>query len=122
MKEVTHVDWIRGITLERVTVVNKSEGRHECIVRTLKNTELVGQCDACARRHAPTQLRCAMTRREPSPLVEPVHYVFGTQTIVPGIWELDGGQETFNSSLSREVWVQRAPTAATRSGALLLGL
>ena len=122
MKEVTHVDWIRGVTLERVTVVKKVGDRHECIVRTLKNTELDGQCDACARRHAPSQLRCAMTRHEPTTLVEPVHYAFGTRRIIPGIWELEGGQETFNSSLSREVWVQRAPTASTRTGAVLLGL
>jgi len=54
--------------------------------------------------------------------VDPVHYEFNTRKIVPGIWDLEGGQETYNSSLSREIWVRRAPTAATKTGAVLLGL
>ena len=120
MSEVTHVNWLRGVTLSRVTIKEKKGNLHYCVVRELRNTELDGQCDACAKRHSNANIECSMTRHVKSYATEPVFYNFHTRKPVPGEWELVDVQ-TFNASLSREVWRLNAPVAATSTGAKLVG-
>lgn len=114
------MNWLRGVTLTRVTIKEKRGNLHFCVVRDLKNTELDGQCDACAKRHSNANLLCAMTRKTPSYATEPIFYDFHTRKPIAGEWELVD-VETFNASLSREVWRQNAPVAATPTGAKLVG-
>ena len=120
MSEVTHVNWLKGKSLSRVTIKEKKGNLHYCLVRELRNTELDGQCDACAKRHSNANLVCAMTRKVQSYATEPIFYNFLTRKPVPGEWELVD-VETFNSSLGREVWRLNAPVAATPTGARLVG-
>lgn len=118
MKDVTQVNWIRGITLERMTIVSSSNAMFYCIVRELKNTELDGHCDGCARRHSNTNLRCAMTQQRETTLTENIFYDFYTRKPIVGHWKLVD-METYNSSLGRQTWQRVAPLAATPTGAKL---
>jgi hypothetical protein len=121
MKDVTHVDWIRGITLDRVTVVKTEGTTYFCIVRVLQNTEKDGECDGCSKRHSNTNLRCAMTQKRPTLLTEDVFYDFHTRKIMQGEWEMID-IETYNASLGRQVWRLTANVAATPTGAKLTDL
>lgn len=118
MTDVTHVNWIRGGSLDRVTIVKTEGTARYCIVRTLKNTEKDGECDACARRHTNTNLRCSMSQKRPSPLTEDIFYDFFTRKPIVGEWEMVD-VETYNASLGRQTWRQIAVLAATPTGAKL---
>ena len=121
MSEITHVNWLRGGDLARLTIQKIDGQAHHCVVRALRNTEFDGRCDGCARRHSNANLRCAMTRHEPTFATEPVFYDFYTRRPILGEWELID-VETFNASLSREVWQRNTAQAATATGAKLVGL
>ena len=118
MKDVTHVNWIRGITLDRVTVVKSEGSTYYCIVRELKNTEKEGKCDGCARRHTNTNLRCSMSQKRPTPLTKDVFYDFHTRAVKQGDWTMID-IETYNSSLARQTWQLSANVATTPTGAKL---
>lgn len=120
MSEVTHVNWLKGVSLSRVTIKERVGNVVYCVVRELQNTELDGQCDSCAKRHSNANLLCAMTQKQPSYATEPIFYDFHTRKPVPGEWELVD-VETFKASLGREVWRLNAAVAATPTGAKLIG-
>ena len=119
MRDVTHVDWVVGRTLERITVVLKEGNIHHCLVRQLTGSEMDGGCDGCAKRHSPLNLMCSMTQGTPTWATEDVFYDLATQKVVKGVWRrID--QEWYKFNLGREVWVCESDKAPTRIGARLI--
>lgn len=119
MKDVTHVDWIVGRTLERVTIVKKEGDLYHCLVRQLSGSELEGGCDGCAKRHSPLNLQCSMTQHQKTWATEDVFYDFVTRQIVLGEWRRVD-QEWYKFNLGREVWTRVCDRAPTRIGATLI--
>jgi len=121
MADLTTVTWIRGPSLDRLTVVSTAAGVHHCIVRALRNTERDGGCDGCPRRHSPANLMCAMNTKGVTFATEAAFYDFHSRRLVPGEWHLVDIQ-TFSGSLSRESWRRVAAVAAAATGAKLVGM
>jgi len=119
MKDVSHVDWIVGKTLERVTVVKREGNVHHCLVRQLMGSEAEGGCDGCAKRHSPLNLQCSMTQNQPTWATEDVFYDMVTHQVIQGEWRRVD-QEWYMFNLGREVWIRDFDRAPTRIGAKLV--
>lgn len=118
MKDVTHVDWVVGRTLDRVTVVGIDKNVYHCLVRQLAGSELEGQCDGCAKRHSHLNLHCSMTQHLKTWATEDVFYDMVTRSVIPGEWRRTD-QEWYKFNLGREVWTRVSERAPTRIGASL---
>ena len=119
VNELTKVDWFVGTDLRRLMELPGGTAVHkQFLVRRLENSEAAGRCDACIKRHSPTNARCGMniagTRAYDS-----CFYDFRTRRPIPGRWQLlDCSWQ--RGSIGTETWQRVAKLAGTRTGGELL--
>jgi len=67
LADITTVDWIKGGTLDRITIVHRLPNRHyKCIVRVLSMDDQQFQCDGCERRHSVINVACSRNQNQTS--------------------------------------------------------
>ena len=58
---VKKVDFLEGVSLNRVVVVSRKPNYMRCIVRVASDAQRVAGCDRCIRSHRPTNRKCSAT-------------------------------------------------------------
>ena len=112
-------DWVSGRDLQRFMILSRTnnDATITFLVRRLEGAEEARGCDACVRRHSPTNPRCSMNLAEKWRR-DPCFYNFRTRQPILGHWRLIDASWR-DSSVGVETWERKHVRASTANGAFV---